>query len=258
MTDGAGVSKDATLRRRTWRGTWCPTFLTFALTGMASLAVTLVAGEPASGQPADRPTIGVARTIAARPSTRVALPIRVGKGPSNSFVRVRGLPTMVSLSEGHAIAPGTWAVPLNALPDLTIVVPASAAGSSEVAVTLVGSDGSVLVEAGFTLAISGQQQTAPPSSPYDRERAMQYMQKGKEQFAQGLVAPARHFYERAADLGLADAAMALAATYDATELNQPHLRGIQPDAKEARRWYERARALGAPDAEQRLQRLGRD
>jgi hypothetical protein len=50
--------------------------------------------------------------------------------------------------------------------------------------------------------------------------------------------------------------MALAATYDAAELNRPHLRGVRPDPKEARRWYERARALGAGDAVQRLQRLG--
>ena len=214
-----------------------------------------VFGHATSAQGPDRATIGVARTIAALPSTRVAFPIRVGKVPPNSFVRVRGLPTTVSLSEGHAIAPGTWAVPLNVLPDLTIAVPATGAGSSEVVVTLVGSDGSVLVETRFTLVISAPP-TAPAPSPYDRQRAMQYLQKGKEQLAQGLVAPARQFYERAADLGLAEAAMALAATYDAAELDQPHLRGVPPDAREARRWYERARALGAPDAEQRLRRLG--
>jgi hypothetical protein len=50
--------------------------------------------------------------------------------------------------------------------------------------------------------------------------------------------------------------MALAATYDAAELDRPHLRGVRPDANEARRWYERARALGAGDAVQRIQRLG--
>jgi TPR repeat protein len=84
------------------------------------------------------------------------------------------------------------------------------------------------------------------------------LQKGNEQLAQGLVAPARQLYERAADMGLAQAAMALAATYDAAELGGSSLAGIQPDAKEARRWYERARALGAQAAEQRLQRLGRN
>jgi hypothetical protein len=210
-----------------------------------------------SAQTSARPTIAVARTVTVQPPARVALPIRVEQVPPSSFVRVRGLPATVSLSEGHAIAPGTWAVPLNALADLTIAVPAAAAGRAEVVVTLVSSDGSMLVETRFTFAISAPP-TAPPSSPYDRQRALQYLQKGKEQLAQGLVAPARQLYERAADLGLAEAAMALAATYDAAELDRPHLLGIQPDAKEARRWYERARTLGASAAAQRLQRLGSD
>ena len=67
---------------------------------------------------------------------------------------------------------------------------------------------------------------------------------------------ARLFYERAADAGLAQAAMSLAATFDADELAKLQVRGIQADAKEARRWYERARQLGAAEAEQRLRRLG--
>jgi hypothetical protein len=211
--------------------------------------------HPARAQTSDGPTVAVARTITAEPSKRASLPIRVGQAPPTSFVRLRGLPPTVALSEGHAIAPGTWAVPLNALPDLTMAVPAAAKGSAEVTVALVGSDGSVLGEARFTLVISAPS-LAPPSSSSDRQRAMQYLQKGKDQLAQGLVAPARQLYERAADLGLAEAAMALAATYDPAELKGPLLRGVRPEPKEARRWYERARALGAPDAERRLQRLG--
>jgi len=74
---------------------------------------------------------------------------------------------------------------------------------------------------------------------------MKLMQKGDEQLAQGLVAPARLLYERAADLGFAPAAMALARTYDSAILaGSPHLRGVAPDANEAKRWYERAQQLG--------------
>ena len=80
--------------------------------------------------------------------------------------------------------------------------------------------------------------------------------KGEEQLAQGLVAPARLLFERAADLGLAQAAMALGATYDAAELDKPNLRGISPDDTQAKRWYERARQLGASEADMRLRRLG--
>jgi ABC-type amino acid transport substrate-binding protein len=102
---------------------------------------------------------------------------------------------------------------------------------------------------------------APKSPPpvltaAERDRAMRLMTKGDRELEDGRVAPARLLYERAADLGLAQAAMALAATYDPAELAKLDLRNVQPNATEAKRWYERALALGAGDARQRLQQLG--
>jgi TPR repeat protein len=212
--------------------------------------------------------------------------------PRNSFVRVRGLPPMAALSEGHSIAPGTWAVSLAALPDLKIMLPAGSGGRSDIVVTLVAIDGAVLAEAKSTLAVStgakadkgpaprdagpppvasmlragvpeAAERSAEPSppvtqpaTPQDRERAVRLVRKGDEQLTEGNVAAARLFYERAADAGLAQGAMALAGTFDAAELARLGVRGIQPDTKEARRWYERARQLGASDAEARLRRIG--
>jgi Bacterial extracellular solute-binding proteins, family 3 len=95
----------------------------------------------------------------------------------------------------------------------------------------------------------------PKVDPESRERALKFVKRGGEELAEGRVAPARLLFERAAEMGLAQAAMALAATYDAAELSQPHLRNVLPDPAEARRWYERAHALGAADAGARLQRL---
>jgi Bacterial extracellular solute-binding proteins, family 3 len=98
---------------------------------------------------------------------------------------------------------------------------------------------------------------APPVMlPVDRERALRFLKRGDEELAEGRVAAARQLYERAAEMGLAQAAMALAGTYDAAELTGPNLRNVQPNITEARRWYERARALGANDADRRLLRLG--
>jgi len=45
--------------------------------------------------------------------------------------------------------------------------------------------------------------------------------------------------QRAADAGLAEAAMALAGTFDAQELARLGVHSVQPDPKQARRWYER-------------------
>ena len=86
------------------------------------------------------------------------------------------------------------------------------------------------------------------------------MQKGDEQLSQGLIAPARLLYERAADLGLAQGCYGTRSHIRPFGIVEPHLRGISPDAKEvkeAKRWYERARQLGAGDADQRLQRRAR-
>jgi TPR repeat protein len=93
-------------------------------------------------------------------------------------------------------------------------------------------------------------------APLDRERVQRLMQKGNQELEDGNVSSARFFYEYAADAGLAQAAMALVATFDPTELAKLEVRGIAPDAKEARRWYERARQLGAAGAGQRITRLG--
>lgn len=241
------------------------------------------------------PAIDVANTILAEPATVVPFPIRAGPAraiPRNSFVRVRGLPPMAALTEGYSIAPGSWAVPLQALADLKITLPAATGGPADVTVSLVTIDGSVLAEVRTTLIVSsplrsnrppplgapapasearapqplsaGRPETGSPAAPSsavaltpaDRERALQLLQKGQEQLAQGLVAPARLLFERAADLGLAEAAMALGATYDAVELDKPNLRGIGADVKQAKRWYGRALELGASEADVRLRRLG--
>jgi hypothetical protein len=239
-----------------------------ALTHMIIITFPLT---PAIGQTASSPTIYIAATISVEPDSLVSLPIRIrptASIPRDSFVRLRGLPPMVALSNGYSIAPGSWAVPLQALADLKITLPAAVPEGSraDVSVSLVTADGSVLVEARSTLIVIPSRQAIPlpqpvqaehsesrlqiaaPSSilPEVRDQAMKLMQKGDEQLAQGLVAPARLLYERAADLGFAPAAMALARTYDSAILAaSPHLRGVAPDAKEAERWYERARQLGS-------------
>src|SRR5262249_29312874 len=92
------------------------------------------------------PTIEVAKTIPANPATLTPFPIRVGPSraiPRNSFVRVRGLPSMAALSEGYSIGPGSWAVPLQALADLKITLPIAAEGRADVTISLVAVDGPV-------------------------------------------------------------------------------------------------------------------
>ena len=271
--------------------------LRLALAGsIAAALIDALGPTQAWAQASARPGITVAATISAEPASETALAIRIGPPdavPNNSFLRVRGLPPTAALSDGHSIAPGAWAVSLAALPDLKIMLPPGAAGRSEIVITLVAVDGSVLAETKATLAIAGARQLergpaqrdaggppnpatilragvplqappdaaeprapAPTTTPQDRERAQRLMMKGDAQLEDGNVSAARLLYERAAEAGLAQAAMALAATFDAAEFARLKLRGVEADPKEARRWYERARQLGAAGADERLRRIG--
>ena len=102
--------------------------------------------------------------IIAQLSAQTALHITVSQpagASAGSFVRVRGLPPATSLSKGHAMGPGTWAVPLSHLSGLKMKVAASAAGKAKVTFTLVAAHGEQLAEAKTTLVY----RAAPRASP---------------------------------------------------------------------------------------------
>jgi hypothetical protein len=253
--------------------------LTMALTAWA---VALLASDPETGgsirltMAQQGPvTVKVAPVTRAEAASRLALPIQVGPQEAlarNSFIRIRGLPATVALSEGHAIAPGAWAVPLAALPSLSLILPVGVEGPSEVAISLVNVEGAVLAEAKTTLIVAspararaanpdaqlgaGIVPVVPKLDPAERERALGFHAKGLEQLERGNVVSARKFFERAAEAGLAQGAVAAAGTYDPDELSKLRVVGLQPDVEAARKWYEKARELGASEAGERLRRLG--
>jgi formylglycine-generating enzyme required for sulfatase activity/serine/threonine protein kinase len=126
------------------------------LTALAPKPNAVLAGPPISATVRGI-IITLPPTISAKPSSQAALPIGVAPAdavPRNSFVRVRGLPPTAALTEGYSIALGSWAVSLAALPELKIMLPAGTSGRSEIIVTLVSIDGSVLAETKSMLAIS--------------------------------------------------------------------------------------------------------
>jgi hypothetical protein len=78
------------------------------------------------------------------------------------------------------------------------------------------------------------------------------MAQGQQFIAAGDVVTARIAFQRAAEAGDADAAVALGATYDPTVLAKLGVVGIGADVAKARSWYQRAEKLGSPDARRRL------
>lgn len=247
-----------------------------------ALAASVFAG-PGLAQDQARPVVDLPAVIQAQPAGTTTLPIRISPAnliPRQAFVRIRGLPPTVALSEGHSIAVGAWAVPLAALPRLRIDVPTGTEGRSEITVLLVSVDGTVLNEARSTLVVAAAEQAPPPASlpkasalriqpeapaapraqvpqlaPGDRERAQKMLQRGNELILAKDFSAAQHFYKRAAEIGLPEAALALARTFDPGELARIGAVGLRPDPEMARTWYEKARALGSAEADGFLQRL---
>jgi TPR repeat protein len=143
-------------------------------------------------------------------------------------------------------------------------------GDSIIVIGLVSADGDILAEAKTVLAVSPPslppppRQAAPPTGARsavlppsaERERALGLHTQGVEQLERGNVYAARKFFERAAEAGLAQSAVALAGTYDPDELAKMRVVGLQPNIEAARKWYEKARELGAVEASERLRRLG--
>ena len=241
-----------------------------------------------------QPVLNVSKIILAEPASETPLPIQVGPTEAitrNSFIRLRGLPASAALTEGHSIAPGAWAIPIMGLPNLKLVLPIGLSGKSEITVALVTVDGTIVAETKTALVIAAASLIAPgevdprsksvaslgpgggaqprsddpparlalppaPALSDEHKRALGFIAKGNEQLAQGNIAAARLFFQRGADAGLAQAALAMAATYDPVELDRLGARSVQPDFQVARKWYERARQLGAAEAEERLNRLG--
>jgi TPR repeat protein len=177
---------------------------------------------------------------------------------------------------------GSWTIPLFALPTLMADIPFDVSGRSQVTVSLIAMDGSLLAQAQTMLIVDPTSIPAPtedataaqlPNKPLvdkpatnpakapvlstlsveERTRAEHLVAQGEKYLGDANIEAARQFFRRAADAGLAVAALRLAATYDPAELVHLQAEGVVANRAEARRWYERARELGATEAEADLQ-----
>jgi hypothetical protein len=255
-----------------------------ALTGAAIVGTAMLLPSGPRGFDA-RPTIGVAPVVFAEPWVATPLPIHITpqRIAGGGFIQIDGLPSLASLSEGHAIRPGSWMVPVAKLATLKIVSPGTEDAQPRLVVTLLSQQGVVLSEARPLLAVMRPELLAPqpavlpplpaqcpdglppkaveePSAawiwPGVRHEARTLVRRGDDSLARGSVGAARQTYEYVADeMRWPTAALALAATYDPHEL--AYLAPlVVPDPDKARIWYEQARALTDARIEFHLRRLG--
>jgi hypothetical protein len=125
-----------------------------------------------------RAQIEVPPLIIAEPAAETPLAIRVGPPaalPPSSFLRVRGLAPGMTLSDGHVVASGVWAVPLFALATLKVVVPAGQSGRSNLLLSLVTVEGAAVSEARSAIVVANlaiqARREAPirPTTPDDND-----------------------------------------------------------------------------------------
>jgi Cu-Zn family superoxide dismutase len=112
--------------------------------------------RPLSAEHAQQIFIAASPVIYAAPASETPLAIQVGPPdalPKNSFIRIRGLPALATLTGGYLVSPGTWSVPLLAAPDLKISLPGAVQGQSNVAISLLQVDGGVLAKTRMKLDV---------------------------------------------------------------------------------------------------------
>jgi hypothetical protein len=103
-------------------------------------------------------------------------------------------------------------------------------------------------------AVASVEAPAPPVEVLHRLDANEIAASRKRAealIASGDISAARLVLQRPADDGDAQAAIALAGTYDPTVLEKLGVHGIVPDIVTARTWYEKARRFGATEATRR-------
>jgi hypothetical protein len=258
---------------------------------MLVLSIGAVLGEPCQARDAE-PTLAVAPELPLVPGQESTLDIRITPEsaiPPRALIVIRGAPAGVRFSQGRAFGPGVWVIPAAAVTSLKLTAPSDYDGGGVITLALATLDGKAIAEvlvvlvdrARASLPVNSPAEpasgrtgaftaTSPPAASERANRAppkltgekraelLLLLQKGKDSFRIGNVMHARQFYLRAAENGLAEAALELAATYDPVELAQvPGVIGVLPDPALARKWYEKAKALGSMEAEARLAALAR-
>ena len=226
-------------------------------------AASLAGAAPQSAPPAElEVTLSAPVSLQTEPGQDVAFPIEIdasGPLPARSFLAVRAMPEGAALSKGRPYGDAEWSISPDELADLSLRMPETARGDTSLRIELVAPDGDILATAVTRLV-------APPDEPKsalivradERGRIDGLIEHGQKMIDVGYFAGARAYFQRAAEAGSGEAALALGATYDPAFIEALQAHGIKADPDSAERWYMRASELGVIDQEAKLAALKED
>jgi hypothetical protein len=167
-----------------------------------------------------------------------------------AFVMITGLLGGMTLSNGSAVGSTAWQIAVSDLNGTWIHPPKDFVGTADLVAELRLADNTVAHRR--PIRLEWMAPAAPPTPKLDGGEIAALLKRGNDLVANGDLAAARLVLLPAAQAGDAEAALALAATYDPVVLHELALHGFAADAATARAWYEKARELGSPEAARRL------
>lgn len=210
--------------------------------------------------------------------TGEALPLNISipsMTANYSFLMFRDLPEGFTFTAGFRTKEH-WVVSLRDADSVRLVPPAAYEGSFPLQILLIRGRGqdperrvakiefrsvkppSQSLQTAATAAVEtpARQPARSPATPA-AARAMNaeeasLMERADRLLREGDIAAARLIYSRLAHSGLANAALAMARSYDPDFLGSLSVAGLQPDTAQARSWYRQAEELGSPSAASRL------
>jgi hypothetical protein len=180
-----------------------------------------------------------------------------------------GLKTGTRLSAGAAVGASAWQLPSHDLKGLYLYAPKDFAGVMDTAINLVSPSQRILDRRAIKLAWTKKAEVVPPQieavdlgprkgaviASFSVEQTAVLMKRAQDALNAGDVSSARLTFSRLADAGNADAAFALATTYDPRELAKRNAVGVAGDPARALSLYQRAVELGSAQARAALERM---
>jgi hypothetical protein len=228
-------------------------------TGYAMAEAPRTAGtQPLTVRPIGSPNQPL--RLEARKPMRLPLQIVPDNAALEPFIMVlAGAPAGTTLSGGASrMGSDTWFVPGGSANRLEITLPEWSSAPIEMAIELRRTNGAVAAQTTAWFAVpppgGGSETTTGMGS--DQAAARELLVQGGRLIERGEIVAARSVYQRAAEMGSGEAALALGATYDPNRLWALGAMGMVGNRERAKHWYARANDLGHPEAGARMKLLG--
>ena len=199
----------------------------------------------------------------------LSLGVSVDSATGHESVLLTGLALGTRLSAGVPVSEASWQLAPRDLDVVYVYAPKDFIGIMNTAVKLLSANQRLIESRALRLEWVVKLNSSPPTRQTEPEAvnapAVQpmnqdavLMERGRDLLKSGDVASARLVFNSLANAGIADAALALATTYDPRYLAQHNLIGVAGDETKAHDWYQRASELGSIEASRILARIKAD